>query len=36
MKKNLSKSFCLFQNEKYILEYEQNMIKNSVVFFLFA
>ncbi len=24
------------ENEKYILEYEQNMIKNSVVFFLFA
>lgn len=36
MKKNLSKSFCSFQNEQYILEYEQNMIKNSVVFFFFA
>ena len=36
MGKDLSKSACLFQNEQYILEHEQNMIKNSVVFIFFA
>lgn len=36
MEKDMSKSFLSFQNEQDIIRYEQNMLKNSVVFFFFA